>query len=141
MKLDEFIWDYLEAAPSDQSTGIQWYNGTSTTTEATGTAIGTGSANTATIVNIQGVGSYAAQLCDDLTIGGSYSDWFLPSKDELNLMYINLHVEGVGDFVDDPYWSSLEFDETNAWRQRFFDGNPNAIPKFGDYWVRAVRAF
>jgi hypothetical protein len=44
-------WRYLEAAPSDQSTGIQWYNGSYITTGATATGIGSGKANTATILS------------------------------------------------------------------------------------------
>lgn len=140
---DEFSWDYLEAAPSDQSASQVWIEGGSTQTTLNGnifTDLGTGQANSDYIIAQTGHTGSAAQVCLDYD-DGTYSGWFLPSKDELNLMYINLHVEGVGDFVDDPYWSSLEFVETNAWRQRFLDGNPNAIPKNGNYWVRAVRAF
>ena len=79
-------WYYLEAAPSDQSTGILWDYGRDVATGATATVVGTGQANTQTIVKVLGAGSYAAQLCNDLAQGG-YSDWFLPSKDELDLMY------------------------------------------------------
>jgi hypothetical protein len=83
-------WKYLEAAPNDSPGDnnnyfIPWNNGDFVKTGATETAIGTGKANTQKIVDIQGNGSYAAKLCSDLTQGG-YSDWFLPSKDELNLI-------------------------------------------------------
>ncbi len=78
----------LIAAPADQSTGIQWYNGTNKVTGATGKAIGMGQANTNALITAQGAGSYAAKLCDDLVLGG-YRDWFLPSKDELNELYKN----------------------------------------------------
>jgi len=77
----------LIAAPSDQSAGIQWYNG-SYFLVTTGTEIGTGKNNTDRIVQMQGDGAYAAKLCHDLVIG-SYNDWFLPSKDELNMLYQN----------------------------------------------------
>jgi len=80
----------LIAASSDQSTGIQWYNGSYTVTGATATALGTGNDNTVTIFNNQGAGNYAAKLCYDLVLGG-YDDWFLPSKDELDKLYINKH--------------------------------------------------
>jgi len=75
-------WRYLEAAPYDQNTGMQW--GTqSINTGATGTAIGTGKSNTAAIVAALGTGySYPALLCKNFSLNG-YSDWFLPSTDEL----------------------------------------------------------
>ena len=134
-------WRWLEAAPSDQSTGIQWYNGTYTTTGATATAIGTGEANTQAIVASQDIGSYAAELCADLTLGG-YRDWFLPSKDELNLMYVNLKVQGRGGFASAWYWSSSEGNFSYAWAQDFvivnqFHGNKDD----GNGYVRAARAF
>ena len=126
------------AAPSDQSTGIQWYNGSLTATGATATALGTGNANTNTIVTNQGSGSYAAQLCADLVLGG-YSDWYLPSKDELNKLYLNR--VAVGGFASAYYWSSTESSSGNAWLQYFVNGaqyNPN---KNATYRVRAIRAF
>jgi hypothetical protein len=78
----------LVAAPEDQSDGIPWYNGSYVVTNATGTAIGTGNANTNTIVTVQGAGSYAARLCYDLVLNG-YSDWYLPSLDELHKLFVN----------------------------------------------------
>ena len=95
----------LIAAPSDQSTGIVWWNGSYITTGAAGTATGTGAANTTAIVASQGAGSYAAKLCDDLVLNG-YSDWYLPSKDELNKLYLNKRA--VGGFATYFYWSSSE---------------------------------
>jgi hypothetical protein len=136
-------WRYMEAAPSDHSSFIKWYNGSFTTTGATDTAIGTGSANTEAIVTSQGAGSYAAQLCDDLTIG-IYGDWFLPSKDELNQMYLNLHLYGVGGFSTvRHYWSSSEeeADAYDAWAQSFNTGNGYYGGKDHDFSVRAARDF
>jgi len=88
----------LIAATADQSTGIQWYNGSYITTGATATAIGTGSANTTTIISIQGATatSYAAGLARAYN-GGGYTDWYLPSKDELNKLYLNK--VAIGSFV------------------------------------------
>lgn len=127
----------LIAATVDQSIGIQWYNGNHVVTNAIGTAIGTGQTNTTTIVNIQGTGSYAAQLCNDLTVG-VYDDWFLPSKDELDKLYINKAV--IGGFAD-YYWSSTEFNTYDAWLHDFsFDFQVND-DKYLPYSVRAVRAF
>jgi len=134
-------WRYLEAAPSDQSTGIQWTNESHVDIGTTGIAIGTGQANTIAIVTTSGEGSYAAQLCDDLTKGG-YNDWFLPSKDALNQMYLNLKVDGVGGFIDDYYWSSSElYGADAALLQDFTDGYQANDDKNAARRVRAVRAF
>ncbi len=123
----------------NQSTGIIWYNGSYVTTGATATALGTGNANTNTIVNIQGAGSYAAKLCYDLLLNG-YSDWYLPSKDELNKLYLNK--TAIGGFVSNFYWSSSEYDANNAWDQFFSNGGiQSSIIKFSTEYVRAVRAF
>jgi hypothetical protein len=128
----------LIAATADQSTGIQWYNGSNVVTDATGTAVGSGQANTTAIVAVQGAGSYAAQLCNDLTEGG-YDDWFLPSKDELNKLYINK--DAIGGFAEDYYWSSSEYDASNAWDRLFTSGYQNYNGKYVTLPVRAVRAF
>ena len=126
------------AAPSDQSTGIQWYNGSFTATGATATALGTGNANTNTIVTNQGSGSYAAQLCADLVLGG-YSDWYLPSKDELNKLYQNR--VAVGGFASAYYWSSTEGSNGTAWIQHFGNGGQYNYDKYRTSMVRAIRAF
>ena len=128
----------LIAAPSDQSTGIVWYNGSNTTTGATATAIGTGNANTNTIVTNQGAGSYAAKLCADLVLGG-YGDWYLPAKDELNKLY--LQKSAVGGFASAYYWSSTEYDTNHAWNQPFDNGAQTYTNKYATYYVRAIRAF
>jgi len=126
------------AATSDQSTGIQWYNGSYTTTGATGTAIGTGSSNTTAIIASQGTGSYAALLCRQYT-GGGYTDWYLPSKDELNKLYINR--VAIGGFASAYYWSSSENSTVDAWVQGFYSGIQTNGSKNSTLYVRAVRAF
>jgi hypothetical protein len=130
----------LVCAESDQSTNAEWgcYG---TTIGGTGTGIGTGAANTAAIVAGCSESGIAARICNDLVLNG-YNDWFLPSKDELNLMYQNLKLAGIGGFADNFYWSSSEDNSNSAWCQNFIDGiqyynyksNPNGR-------VRAVRAF
>lgn len=125
----------LIAAPTDQSTGIQWYNGSYKMT-GTGTAASTGKANTVAIINKQGIGSYAAKLCDDLVLNG-YEDWYLPSKDELNLMYKN-----IGGFSGPaPYWSSSEHGSDRAWSMSFSNGYQGFNDKSLLLYVRAVRGF
>ena len=130
----------LIAATSDQSTGIQWYNGSYTTTGATGTAIGAGLSNTNTIIAIQGATStsYAAGLARAY-LGGGYTDWYLPSKDELNKLYLNR--TAIGGFANFYYWSSTEFDANIAWNQNFSNGNQIIDDKYFTDYVRAIRAF
>jgi hypothetical protein len=126
------------AAPSDQSEGIVWWNGSFIVTGATGTPLGTGLTNTTAIVGAQGEGSYAAKLCYDLVIG-EYEDWYLPSKDELNKLYQN-RVE-IGGFEEAAYWSSTEFDFRNAWFQNLEFDIQDANDKLITFRVRAVRSF
>jgi hypothetical protein len=136
----------LISAPTDQSTGIQWYNGSYTITTAFASCVGCGDGNSSMIVYNQGLGSYAAQLCYDLNSGG-YTDWYLPSKYELNLMYENigqgnsLGLGNVGGFASSYYWSSTEFDNFIAWFQNFGNGNQYNYGKYNTDYVRAVRAF
>ena len=128
----------LIAATEDQSEGIQWYNSDSIVTCATGTAIGTGSTNTDAIIAAQGSGSYAASIARDYN-GGGYTDWFLPSRDELNQLYVNK--AAIGGFTDALYWSSTEYVNTLAWTQNFYNGIQFNVNKSNTYNVRAVRAF
>ncbi|KAB2879518.1 DUF1566 domain-containing protein [bacterium] len=128
----------LIAAPTDQGTSIQWYNGSNIVTGAAGIAIGTGNTNTNAIVAAQGAGSYAAKLCYDLVLD-SYNDWYLPSKDELNKLYVNKAV--VGGFGDSNYWSSSEDNVYIAEYQYFGDGGQYSSFKYESYYVRAIRAF
>ena len=95
------------------------YYGTST--GATDTLVGAGRQNTITIENVCTTPGTPADICANLSLGG-YEDWFLPSKDELNLMYENLYNidNPVGGFNPDGYWwSSSEIDPSIAWSQGF----------------------
>ncbi|MDR3020407.1 MAG: DUF1566 domain-containing protein [Treponema sp.] len=73
--------------------------------------------------------------------GGGLHDWRLPTKDELNLMYVNLKLRNLGGFSDGWYWSSSEGSSGNAWLQRFSDGYQSVVNKTDTYRVRAVRSF
>jgi hypothetical protein len=129
------------AAPSDQSTGIKWYNGTYTTTNASGTAIGTGNANTNAIVSSQGYGSYAAILCSDLVLGG-YNDWYLPSKDELNKLYLNIaNIGGFNTTALSQYWSSSQNYSYESYCLQFSSGSLRLAYKDKLFLVRAIRSF
>ena len=131
----------LIAATSDQSSGIRWYNGAYTNTSATGTAIGTGLSNTNAIITSQGATStsYAAGLARAYT-GGGYTDWYLPSKDELNKLSINR--VAIGGFASNNYWSSTEINSTFVEVYYFGNGNTGTDQKDrSGYAVRAIRAF
>ena len=117
---------------------VAWYNGEFTVTKAKGRAIGTGAENTRKIIISQRKGIYAATLSVSYT-GGGYSDWFLPSKGELDKLYKNKDVvTGLGSFF---YWSSTEIDSTKAWSQSFYNGAQSSKAKGGQLYVRAIRAF
>jgi hypothetical protein len=139
----------LVCAIEDQSAGIRWYNGAYTATGATGTGIGTGSANTTTIIANQGATetSYAAGVAGAYS-GGGHTDWFLPSKDELDQMYQNkatinsTATENNGsNFTGDFYWSSTEYDSYGAWFRSFYYGSKASSHKVNAGSVRVVRAF
>jgi len=148
---DAHVQHGLIAATADQSTGSVWSNvglvpGTETAVgpAAQGTAIGTGQANTTAIVGQAGCTSGAAHLCDRLEEGG-YSDWYLPSRDEL--MALATNQAAIGGFASEWYWSSSEWagfdpgdDAYFAWATQFGGGTQNR-GKYHTYLVRAVRSF
>ena len=127
----------LIAAPSDLFAPWGCYG--TEISGADGTAIGTGNQNTIDIMTGCNEAGIAARLCGDLVLGG-YSDWYLPSKDELNQLYINR--VAIGGFPNAEYWSSSDYDSNRAWFQRFYDGSQN-VSSYTNYSanVRAVRAF
>jgi len=136
-------WRYLEAAPASTEWNDKQWGSYETFIGGTELGIGAGQSNTTIIVtwlNSHFETDKAAQLCDALVYGG-YSDWFLPSRMELNLMYENLKVFGVGGFEGDWYWSSSEDVAYGAWGQYFVNGGQYGGYKFYALRVRAVRAF
>lgn len=127
------------SATTDQVVNITWGNGSNLQTGASGTALGTGNTNTNTIVNLLGNGSYAAKLCSDLVLNG-YNDWYLPSRDEMSKMILNKNA--IGGFTSANYWSSSEYDISNAYYSNFTSGSANLIgSKNFVSNVRAVRSF
>jgi hypothetical protein len=74
------------------------------------------------------------------TAGKLYTDWRLPTKYELNLLYLQKTVVGV--FATSYYWSSTEYDDGTAWIQSFSHSYPTNGTKYASfYYVRAIRAF
>jgi hypothetical protein len=135
-------WQYLETASINQSSSVEW-GCFGTSIPGTQLTVGSGEANTALIIAGCNQANFAAKLCDDLTLGGQ-TDWFLPSRDELILMYENLHLNNLGNFNDNGYyWSSSEFNNNIAWSTDFLFGNVNngSTKNYSNAYVRAVRAF
>ena len=146
----------LEASPADvgdYTWGCWGYadNNYTWTTVGTGTAVGTGAANTAAIIAAcgsagglgsgirDGTASNAAAAAETYVLNG-FTDWYLPSKDELNLLHA--HKSVLGGFASNLYWSSSEGDSTNAWFYWFGYADPGGYgSKSGTLPVRAVRAF
>jgi len=135
----------LIAATVDQHTGIRWYGGSVTNTRARADGTGAGLKNTSIIIANQGPvdgAAFAATVCNEysVTVGGvTYGDWYLPSKYELNLLYLQKDV--VGGFANSDYWSSSDYDAFNAWSQYFSGGVQYNYFKSNTFYVRAVRAF
>jgi hypothetical protein len=133
----------LIAATADQSTSMRWYGGTYTNTMALADGVGAGRANTTIIIANQGYGdgaTYAARVCNEYK-GGGFGDWYLPSKYELNLLFLQKF--SVGGFnISGSYWSSTETDLSTAWSQYFgVTGAQNSGGKPTMINVRAIRAF
>ena len=130
------------ASVNDIETSITWRNGgTNVLCGASGTAIGTGQANTNAIVSVLGAGTYGAKSCDNFTNDG-YGDWYLPSKEEMETMYTNRAL--IGNFGTGNYWTSSEWatsPTSNAWYVPFVNGVSEPTGKGGLLRVRAIRTF
>ena len=125
---------------ADLHLNMHWYNCVYTNTGATLSDIGTGAFNTGLIIADQGGGFYAASICD-MSDDGGFEDWFLPSRDELEQVYLNLHVAGKGGFGDAIYWSSTEESNTEAISMDFSMGTLDIMQKLWPRRVRGVRVF
>jgi hypothetical protein len=133
---------YISAA-ADQSTNAPWgCQGTLILEGASPEAIGQGLINTATIVAGCATSGISARLCDELILNG-YSDWFLPSLDELSEMYTKLKVNGFGNFANHTYWSSTQADANQAFTVNMNNGNQGTHAKgnTSNRYTRAMRRF
>jgi len=140
-------WRYLEVAPFDQSAGAKWGCFRHEIAGARGTAVGTGRQNTRDMLAACSEPVTAAALCASLDVNG-VGGWFLPSRDELVLVYRNLKATGVADFgltgVHDnvSYWASSQLTADMAAHIDFADlGRPHFDDKDFPRRVRAIRAF
>jgi hypothetical protein len=167
---DEYWGRYLEMAPQAcEGVKLPWrpvgntktvYQGSSGQTAAQlrvlAKGVGMGQFNTRIITLALGAGGYAAKYAEDLSCSG-VDDWFLPSKDELDLAYNRLaqnRVGGqntpVGGFNKGYYWTSSDYNNSTAWSQYFMDGQQfdrvqtlsgNRLPPANPFRVRPIRAF
>jgi hypothetical protein len=122
--------------PADQSASASW--GCAGTIMGTTSGLGQGDDNTANIVSGCATAGIAARICNDLVYGG-YSDWVLPSKDELYRLYGNRIA--IGGFVSTYYWSSTESTSTNSFYYSFANGVSYNTNKANLNAVRAIRYF
>lgn len=115
----------------------QWHATDTGTTGATGTAIGTGLTNTNAIIALYGSEANAAYKAKNYTDGG-FTDWYLPSKDELNKIYLNRKALGVVGTAG--LWSSTEYSSSQAWAQDMYStGFQGPIDKSGNQPFRVIR--
>lgn len=138
------------------SSSTRWFAGTFGITRAKGDGTFSGKNNTAIIIATQRFlgddgGSYAATICNEHQVNvnnRNYGGWYLPSKQELNLIFenkaaINLSSKANGgdSLNNNLYWSSTEFSTNNAWAQDMTNGQTNSSLKTFLYEIRAVRSF
>jgi hypothetical protein len=102
--------------------------------------IGGGLENTQIICNNCSETGIAARLCLDMVYAG-HDDWYLPSLEELRKMYLNLHLQGEGNFNKWYYWSSTEHSSGYAWRLSFGNGLDYQLTKSSEIDYRPIRAF
>jgi hypothetical protein len=136
----------LEAAEVDQTdvTGASWGCSGTNISGADGLLIGRGATNTLDVMEECTAADIASKLAYDYVSETGYTDWFLPSKDELNAMLTNLVFAASGSLDPIYYWSSSESGNATAWSQ---DSNDpfaqvdTAKTPLIKRRVRAVRAF
>ena len=155
--VDETGQHGLVCAKIDQGGFMRWYAGTYGDTRAYGDGPYSGEMNTSIIISGQvAIGddgaTYAARVCAELQVtegGKTYGDWYLPSLQELNLMYQNkatidvtaITNGGMVFAISGYYWSSTESDIFSAFKQYFNNGAQDPDFKNVTLYMRSVRAF
>jgi hypothetical protein len=138
----------LILAITDQSTSQPWSNITNITIGVNAQSSWDGLLNSNSIVGQSGHSNSAAQLCLNLISGGQ-NDWYLPSIDELALLWhnrfnINKVLSSISGASVLPftgaYWSSTE-GGGGAWGFAFNTGAAASLSKGGGNAVRAIRSF
>jgi hypothetical protein len=134
-------WQYMEAAPAETEMLARW--GTTGLEVDTSANLGSGKTNTQELVEQDpALNETAAMYCTNLMAGG-YNDWFLPSKDELSLLFSALARTNRDTFRGEgfAYWSSSSYDGERAWAQGFSNGVQGRVEKEELLVVRAIRVF
>ena len=147
--------------------GNRYVNGTGThsLSDCTGTDIGTGKTNTERLVTAMGdshafatqdatdpIDIYAAKLCNDLTytVGSvTFDDWFMPSRDEMYQIAVNLYKNNLGGVNAGMYWTSSEMfspyssvgNPNNAQTVYVYITYKTNYPRSDAYRVRPIRSF
>jgi hypothetical protein len=124
------------AATADQSASAIW--GCNTISVGTNSGLGQGQTSTTNIVAACSTSGIAAKICNDLVVS-SYSDWFLPSKDELYKLYSNR--TSIGGFTTGGYWTSTQYSTSNGYYYSFSTGVSYNTNKENFQAVRAIRNF
>lgn len=128
----------LLVSKDDLSSAYPWGCSGLTISGATAKGVGSGQVNTDEI--LVSCSSGAAKLCADYKFG-KYDDWYLPSYDELALIYNNLKISDLEKFAIGYYWSSTQKSNTIALRYGFLGGNAGEAEKSTNQFVRAVRKY
>lgn len=137
------VCHYLEVAPFDSEVERGWSsedNASRDVAGSEGSAIGTGWSNTIAIITQGNTDpDVSAAAYADAYEHNGYSDWYLPSRDELHELTITREV--IGGFTMETYWSSTERDGGRVWYQNFLNGFQFLDGKSELYLVRPIRAF
>jgi len=126
----------------DVTAATTWGCNSMNITGADSAGIGYGAQNTSDIV--QGCTDQfgAAYQCDNYVDPNGFTDWYLPSEQELLLIHTNLHMSGLGNLEDDYYWSSTESQFAGSAQHVLFnDGSVSYSNKANTHRVRAVKNF
>jgi hypothetical protein len=129
----------LICAPADL--GLYAWGCTGTSVPGTSVSMGFGSANTDSIAASCVTRPIAASVCSAL-VANEYTDWYLPSRDELQLMYNRLHLQGRGGFGSGWYWTSSQSGPSTAWALNFGTGGlSGSASKSLNGMIRPIRTF
>jgi len=138
-------WKYMEAAPVNQVVAKAWADNNDYDVVGTLKTIGSGSSNSFLISQLsEGTSGTAIEYAWNYSLNG-FTDWFLPSVDELKEMHTVLHKHEppIGNFTTNTaYWSSSQASATTAWRFNFdILGTGSTRAKSQYYLTRSARQF